>query len=29
MEIIAGIFAFISAVFIWWLLWHNVRELMH
>jgi succinate-acetate transporter protein len=29
MEFIAGIFAFISAVFIWWLLWHNVHELMH
>jgi succinate-acetate transporter protein len=29
MEFIAGIFAFISAIFIWWLLWHNIHELMH
>jgi succinate-acetate transporter protein len=29
MEFLAGIFAFISAVFIWWLLWHNIHELMH
>lgn len=29
MEFIAGIFSFISAFFIWWLLWHNIHELMH
>jgi succinate-acetate transporter protein len=29
MELFAGIFAFISAFFIWGLLWHNVQELMH
>jgi succinate-acetate transporter protein len=29
MEVLAGIFSFISAFFIWWLLWHNIHELMH
>jgi succinate-acetate transporter protein len=29
MEFVAGLLSFCSAIFIWWLLWHNIHELMH